>query len=226
MLAKYPAERLDGEINNKCSQSILVATDVLATDLWHKLVSATQADYRERGLVVGRHIGKNELVRSKIIEGFGKEQGENPAEVEAAFQAPMLPFGARSMSPRVKRDVIIHTHPMPPEVDHVRTSIISDKDIHAFTNSKYNAMVMLDRGGAHLVARTRRSYSYDIEPKSDLVSSTMREVIAESGGSMDVMTRLASRLGQYGLAYFYTPELTQPGEVVELQNLRAVSLKT
>lgn len=223
MTAEYQVERLDGEINNRYSPTILVAADVLATDSWHELVSATQVDYRERGLVVGRHIGKNKLIRSKVIEGYGREQTDIPGEdLEAAFPVPMLPFGVKSLSPRIKQDVVIHTHPMPPEVDHVRTSIISDKDIHAFTNSRYNAMVMLDRGGAHLVARTRQSDLYSGKPQEDLVSSTMRGVIAESGGSMDIMIKLASRLGQYGLGYFYTPELAQPGETVELQNLRVV----
>lgn len=225
MAIQRSVELLNSEIMNKFSMSIQVAADVLATDTWAELVNATQTDYREHGLVIGRNAGNNKLVRSKILEGYGREMLQESEQVlEAAFPVPMFPFGIiKGMSPRIKEDVALHTHPMPPEVDHVRTSIISDKDLQVFTGSKYNAMVMLDRGGAHLLARTRPTYSYASAPEPNLVSSTMREVIAESGGSMDVMARLAHRLGQYGLGYFYTPELTQAGDSVEFQNLTATS---
>ena len=133
---------------------------------------------------------------------------------------PMFPFGImKGLSTRVREDVVIHTHPMPPEVAHVKTSIISDKDIRAFVGSKYSGMVMLDRGGAHLLARTRQIHSYYNAPAPDLVSRTMREVIAESGGSMDVMAETARQLGQYGLGYYYTPDLTQVSHDVEFWNL-------
>jgi hypothetical protein len=210
------------EIINGFSPSILVSADVLATDLWHTMVSDTQLDYRERGVVVGRPAGKNVLVRSEIIEGYGQESGEGLVEVvEASLPVPMFPFGIlRGMSQRLKKDVVIHTHPMPPEVDHVRTSIISDKDIRCFVGSKYTGMVMLDRGGAHLMVRTGPSNQYDCVPGFNLVSSTMSEVINKGGGSMDVMTRFARQIGRYGLGYYYTPDLKQSGETVEFQNLK------
>lgn len=223
MAGAYHVELLDSELRSKCSPSILVAADVLATDQWQELVNVTQADFRERGLVVGRHSSKHQLVRSKIIKGRGQTRTNSSGRpTEAALVVPILPFGIRSISPRIKASVAIHTHPMPPEVDHIQTSTISDKDIDTFSRSSYKAMVMLDRGGAHLVARICSGELYGSKPAPDLVSATMREVITESGSSMDVMTKLARRLGQYGLAYFYTPELTQNGETVELQNLSAV----
>ncbi len=223
MASAYHVELLDGELRSQHSPSILVAADVLATDQWQKLVNLTQADLLERGLVVGRHSSTHQLVSSKTIKGYGQAQTNSyDRATEAALAVPILPFGIRSISPRIKASVAIHTHPMPPEVDHIQTSIISDKDIATFSRSRYKAMVMLDRGGAHLVARTCSGELYGSMPAPDLVSTTMREVIAESGISMDVMARLARRLGQYGLAYFYTPELRQNGETVELQNLNAV----
>ena len=227
MATEYPAERLDGEISNKYSSSILVAADVLATDIWQDLVEATQSDGIERGLAIARHTRTGKLTRSREYRWHYEfdDEGEEPEAIDNSCQMMLFPLGVvRSvLSPRLREDVYIHTHPIPPALDHLRTNPISDADLRAFFPSRYQAMVMLDRGGAHLVARTRQSDLYGSTPEPDLGSSTMREVIAESGGSMDVMNRLASRLGQYGLAYFYTPELTQAGETVEFQNLRVVS---
>ena len=109
---------------------------------------------------------------------------------------------------------------MPPALDHLRTNPISDADLQAFSPSRYQAMLTLDRGGAHLLARTRPNYLDGNVPATDLVSSTMREVIAESGGSMDVMTRVAGELAQFGLGYYFTPDLIQQGESVEFKNLK------
>ena len=226
MARLHTLELLDGDIRGKATPSILLSAETLAADTWDELVSATQTDYLERGLIVGRYTGKNTLIRSKIIKGYGQEAGEHPGEVlEAAFPIPMFPFGIlKGMLLRIKEEVVIHTHPMPPDVDHVRTSVISDKDIRSFTTSRYAGLVMLDKGGAHLLTRTRPQYLDWDTPAPDIVSSTMRRVIAEAGGSTDVMTGVAEKLARYGLSYYYTPELMQTGRGVEFQNLKVAKL--
>jgi hypothetical protein len=219
-----PIELLDGEITNRSSPAIQVAADVLATDIWQDLVDTTQSDLIERGLAIARHSKTGKLTRSTIFRWYYEFSEESDPEViENTCQIPLFPFGVvRSLlSPRLKEDVYIHTHPISPALDHLRTNPISDADLHAFVPSRFQALVILDRGGAHLLARTSsQKFLTNNLPAPDLINEVTREAIAESGGSMDVMTKVARRIAQHGLGYYYTPDLSQQSDTVEFKNLR------
>lgn len=219
--SRQPVESLDERVEHSSSPSIFVNPEVIAADAWESLVAATQSDGIERGLVIAKR--RDKIIRSKEIEGLGEQPSdEDPSKtIPASFPLPALPFGVKSLLPTIKELVVIHTHPMPPDLDHLRTTPISDRDIRAFTRTRYVAMVMLDRGGAHLLARTSSFFPDDERLlTSDIVDTATKEVIAESGGSMDVMTKVARRIANYGLGYFYTPDLSQQGAGVEFRNLR------
>ena len=220
-----PVETLESTLIDGHAPSICVDASILATDVWEEFVDATQSDYFERGVAIARHSKTGKISRSKIHQWHYElpDEGEEPEAVENECPVPMFPFGViRSLlSPRMREDVYLHTHPMPPVLDHLKTNPISDKDLQAFSGSNYKAFVILDRGGAHLLARTSRGSQPSL-PAPELVGDITREVIAESGGSIDVMIKVARGIAQHGLGYYHTPILSQRSSVVEFQNLRKV----
>jgi hypothetical protein len=214
-----PLESFKDSYLERPGKILTVEANLVAAEDWQRLVDLTQADQRERGIAIGRRGTK--LLHSGIIEGSGKETDyyDNPAAVlEPTFPVPMLPFGLKGLLPKVEKIAILHTHPMPPEINHVKTTVISDKDIYAFLHTGYRAMLMADRGGAHLLTRTSPSV-IEVSLSPNLVSKTISDVIRAGGGSMDVLERVARRLSQLGLGYFYTPDLSPKNGTVEFHNL-------
>jgi hypothetical protein len=187
--------------------SMLVNVKVVAVDRWENMLSATQKDYRERGIVISRK--GNRLFTSKVAVGNDIEPGDTNIG-ERTFPIPFLPHGIRSLDPTMKDIVVVHTHPMLSELDHLRTSIISDLDIHSFVASDYKSLVMIDRGGAHLLVRN--SFSPDEEERllrRKIVKETTKKIKEQEGGTLEVMQSLDLELRNYGLRYFFTP-FTEP----------------
>jgi hypothetical protein len=215
-----PVEQLGGYLEDRYSPSILVDADVVAARSWLSLVEATQADFCERGVVVAKKSGK--FITSKVFEGWIAEVDENQNETDpGAFRPPLLPFGLRSLSPALKEQVLVHTHPITPELEHLKTTVLTDKDVHILASHCYNGLVMLDRGGAHLLARSRgEDWGYDSLLNTEIVNDALKQVKAQSGGSMDVIALLAQQLHNHGLSYFHTPDLSQEGQSVEFMNMR------
>jgi hypothetical protein len=211
-IANQPIALLDSPLRELRSQTIRIDSEAVALDRWAPMVEATQTDYLERGLIIAKSAGR--ILTSKV---YGGDQH--------GFTPPPLAFGLRSLfSASLKERVVVHTHAMPPKVDHLKTTVISDEDIRAFTMSQYNGLVMLDRGGAHLLARTTAFRENDKLADCDIVSRTVQEVVGESGGTMDVMNRVAAQLHPYGLGYYYVstliPVSDQETNSIELYNLR------
>ncbi len=189
--------------------SLLVDKEVVAADKWPGMVAATQLDFRERGIVVSRR-SNGKLMTSKVFEGLGErfDYDNRARKIPSSFSLPLLPHGARSLLPKIKDIVVVHSHPMPPEVDHLQTTAISDVDIHSFINADYNALVMVDRGGAHLLVRVGHLLGDILPAERNIVEETIEAVSQERGGARDVIKSLATQLPSYGLGYFYTPTLS------------------
>lgn len=215
-----PTELLDGEVVDKLSPAIRLPADALGVDIWQQLVDKTQSDHLEHAAAIGRRKNGTYV----IFEGYADPGLDDPGLVSGASLAvPSSPFGIiKGFAQRIKKETLVHTHPMGTELDHVRTSVISDEDIHQFIHSDYKVLVMLDRGGAHLLARTNAVRFSGVFPPPDLVDTAIHETLEDGGGSMDLLALVGARLSSFGLGYYYTPDLPQQGDTVEFQNLRVV----
>lgn len=190
------------------SGSIFIKTEAIAASLWQQMIEATQQDYKERGVVVSKS-GKK-FYTSRVFEGTGEQidyKNSDKISATSSFNPPLLPQGIRSLIPGMKDIVVVHTHPMPPKLDHLSTTPLSDIDIHAFVNAQHNGLVMIDRGGAHLLVRTRTSYNDSDLLKKNIVDEAVEVVKRNDGVVLDVIKATSQQLANYGLGYFYTQTL-------------------
>jgi hypothetical protein len=219
-IAEQRIHILGEEIATNSSPTVSVPSAFLATEHWVDLVDTTDKDRCEYGYAVGTD-RQSEPVLSDRLEGYAAITGEDGAEIEqASLSAPIFPFGILRAR-QIKKAVLVHTHPMPISEDRPRTRIFSDKDIGHFFGSDYLAMIMLDQGGAHLMAkkeRFTRNARDLLHPK--LVETTLLEVREGSRSMRDVLSKVAYQLWVHGVGYYYTPDLLQPDDTVEFQNLR------
>ena len=194
--------------------SIRVAARLLGANRWEEMIQATQHDLKERGLVVARKRNGN-LDENEI---FISEETEAQKSIEIPFSQVL-----KSLVPGRSNLTFVHTHAMPPTVDHLRTTVFSDLDLQGLLETDYRALVMLDRGGAHLLvpvskfARSRRSFD------SGLVAKAVEKIKQKNGGTLDVVKDVAGTLAGQGFGYFYTPELCQTkGETVTFYNPKMI----
>lgn len=184
-------------------RTIIANAEAVAFPFWQQMIDETQRDKRERGMAVSK-IG-NELLTSKIFIGQGERRDYDGNIVSASFSFPFLSHGLRSLDPRIKDIVVIHTHPMPPDLDHLATTVFSDGDIRAFIEHAYNGLVSLDRGGAHLLVRTDSRSDYKELFEKNIVKEIMNNVIEKGGKVIDVIKQLSQELPKYGLWYYFVP---------------------
>jgi len=174
---------------------INVDAELVAGQEWHEMLDLTQKDELERGVVVSWN-GKS-ISTSKIITGS-----------KDSFSPPFLPHGFRSLLPATRNLVYIHTHFMPPKLDHVKTTAVSDKDINSFINLSCKAMLMIDRGGVHMLTRKINDFTID---KSEVPIKVVDEALgkAKSGGntSIDLVREIATSLAPLGVKYYYSQSL-------------------
>lgn len=184
-------------------REITVRADNVGAQRWQEMLTATQEDGKERGLIVYRSLlSHNKFSTSKISVGTAVEN--RSAHVTPQFED----IGVKGLiSPVVAK---IHTHPRTPEIQHLKTTIPVDGDIQLFSNDGYSAMVVLDDGGAHLLIRTGESIMPE-PPPGDLISRAINEVAAKGGVVADVQKRMNAILSPYGISYFYT-ETPAPAE--------------
>lgn len=185
-----------------------VDSGIIAADKWQDMVVLTQQDGKERGVVVSKR--NNKLSVSNIFEGTGEESDVNSPDRKSAasFTPPFLPHGVRSLFPGTRDIVVVHSHYMALESNHLRTTAFSDRDIHCFITSELNGLVMVDRGGVHLLINTGRSFRQEELMRKDIVKESVSKIKQRDGEVLDVIKDVANQLANYGLGYFYTPELT------------------
>ncbi|HVV66676.1 MAG TPA: hypothetical protein VHB72_01235 [Candidatus Saccharimonadales bacterium] len=219
---RQPTELLDGVIVDRLAPTLHLQTDAVGADTWRHLIDVTQTDGHEHGVAIGRFKDGTYV----ISDDFADPVPDDPEfAAGATLSIPASPFGIiKGFIQRVKKETLVHTHPMGPELDHVRTTVVSDKDIHQFMHSDYNASVVLDRGGAHLLARTGSIQFSGVVPPPNLVTAATHEVIEEGGGSMDLLARVAGRLSSFGLGYYYTSDLSPQDGIIAFQNLRTAEM--
>lgn len=199
-------EHLEGGIRGRFNPEIIVSSSIIAQNAWRGMVAETQSDLNERSIIIARKAGK--ILRSKLRIGDDK-QGYQPLE-----------FGLKSFLSPIRSTVLVHSHPLPKELDNIHTTFLSDQDISAFAGSNHAAVVMVDPGGAHLLART----SYVADNSEALQNSRFaKDALTKNrlygGGIMGVIHDIASAIPEHGLGYYYTPDLDQSGPTVTFQNM-------
>ncbi len=197
-----PARRinlLDFEQSILPPEIIIPGAQIGAAD-WPGMISQTGKDGKERALVVSSNAGK--LMTSRIFVGRA-ETKITPANIHP----PFLPHGIKSLLPGLKDIAYVHTHPKPPELDHIQTTIFSEGDIRAYYDSLYPAMVMIDKGGVHILLRT---FSADEErelPNYNLDKAAFREAGKGNFTAIEVIQELSKIIYPYGLRYYYSSTL-------------------
>jgi len=208
------------EVDTNFSSNVSMPSLFLGVKHWLDLVSATNNDGHEYGYSIGIN-REGSPVESERLEGYPAiTDGTGTVVEKAGLMPPIYPFGFRRAR-QVKKATYIHTHPLPDTDNHPSTGTFSDRDIHYFVGSDYFAMIMLDRGGAHLLAKDERFTRDRAEQLNQkLVETTVYDVREGSKSMRDILKRVAYNLSIYGISYYYTPELLQASITVEFQNLR------
>lgn len=173
-------------------ETINIDIDLIAAQKWQEMLDLTQSDGKERSLVVSSD-GKR-LHTSKIFLGSRNTSGY-----------PLLPHGLKSALPTTKDIVYIHTHYMPPELDHVKTTTVSDTDISNFLNLPGKAMVVIDRGGVHMLAR--QPYTANLRKDKipgNIAENALKQAKKSSNTAQETMTIIAQKLMSFGIRYYFS----------------------
>lgn len=189
---------------------INIDSELLAAVKWPEMIDLTQQDEIERGVVVSWD-GKR-ILTSKIFLG-----------TKGSFTPPELPHGFLSLLPTTKNLVFIHSHYMPPEIGHVQTTPISDGDINSFADFSGKAMVMIDRGGVHIL--TRKLYNLNVNGPSspiNVVDEAITKAKSNGNTAMDIIREIARRLEPFGIKYYYSPSLVPSNGSIELKTVSSM----
>lgn len=188
------------------SDYLKIEPQLLGLQNWAEMLSQTQRDGNERGFVVSKS-GKK-ILTSKVTEGE-----------EGSFSPPVFPHGVRTLMPNTVDLVYVHSHYMPPEIDHVQTSAFSDLDINAFAKLRARAMVAIDRGGTHMLARKQYSLPRREQTKIEVVTDAIKRAKAGGNTAIDVVKEIAKNLEKFDIMYYYSPQLTpSPEGFIELKS--------
>ncbi len=179
---------------------IKVDSSLVATRLWGEMIDQTQGDGLERGVVVSVNRSGNTLTSGIFVENTQED-------VLGRLYTPLLPHGIRGFLSGTHSVTMVHTHFMPPEVDHIETSYFSGTDVGNFASSQFNALVMLDRGGAHLLLKKEQAHSTPVNG-IEIVDTAFAEAKKRGENrSRTVRKIMAERLLPYGMLYYYTPDI-------------------
>lgn len=184
---------------NDPPEVIRIESNLVAQDLWPEMLEQTKKDGYERGVVVFKKGDK--IIKSRIFEGRMTE--DNAGSISEPFFVHGI---RRPFLPRPKDIAFVHTHSMPPDMDHLKTTIISAKDINTFASSSYNVVVAIDRGGVHMLAKRNKHVNEHID--GEIISNDAFTFAKKTDNSTDsVRKSMARKLRVNGYYYFYSPDL-------------------
>jgi hypothetical protein len=172
---------------------------------WSEIVAKTDEDGTEHGRLTSLHKGK--LFHSKITRGTAERRDPDRlpgAKIKASWGPGLFPHGLSSWRyiTGMEDVLMIHGHPMPSSINHIRTTHHSEEDLEFFFGSGLWASFVVDRGGAHLLRRYSDRYEQSIEAAKIIAGSYRgKERVVE------VIAELAEKLSPLGLQYFYTPQI-------------------
>lgn len=203
---------------------VIPAKDILAHS-WKDIVEKTDKNGTEHGRLSSIHRGK--LFHGKITKGTPERpdpDGPPGSKIKTSWGPGLFPHGLASWRyiAGMQDILMIHGHPMPTSVDHIKTTHHSEKDLEAFFESDLWASLVIDRGGAHLLRRYSDRYEQVID-----AAKIITESYKGKERVVDVIAELAEKVHPLGLQYFYTSQIdyTDSGLVV-LRDARLLSSET
>lgn len=184
---------------------------LIGSDNWQEMLKLTDQDGRESGVITstwGKRILTSSIFRGQRIASVDQK----PVD---CIVPPELPHGLKSLLPQVKNFAFVHSHPKPKELEHLRTTLPSDQDIQSFINLAYKVLVMVDRGGIHMITGDPLLYN---ESPNNLATQALAKTAQSQNTVSEAMEFLAHSLRLYGLKYFY-------GDLDKQGNLETIKLQ-
>lgn len=195
------------------NSEILVPKDQLGADKWPEMIKMTQETGNEYGIVIS-HDGKR-ILTSIVFEGS-----------KINFIPPLLPHGIKSLLPKVKNIALIHSHAIPPAIEHLPTTTLSTGDITTHINNTYNATVMIDRGGVHVLLGKNPFLNPNQINCAEIVNNAIKKAQGNSGLVAEVRKEIGEELSHVGTSYYYSPNLEPPADgFVHLTDVRETELQ-
>lgn len=124
------------------------------------------------------------------------------------FRLPFLPHGFKSLDPCIKNLAPIHTHPISEDLGHLQTTVISAADILAYTQNAYNALVMIDKGGVHMLTGKDPLQILDARIVQKIVDYSFNTASSNSNTVAQVRGEIAKALHLFGIRYYFSSDKT------------------
>jgi hypothetical protein len=190
-----------------------IQPEILAQAQWQELLDITASTGDEKALTI-------------TWDGRKLTTHGDVASTKDSSSLRIFPHGLRSILSRHETSLVsVHTHPMPPELDHIQTMPVSDQDINSFINDQSaKASVSIDRGGVHMLAKSPYAYAFYLDPAEKPVSTVATEAAKEesaaNGLAVNIMKKIGRGLIPFGIKYYYSPNLSlTPDGFVELTDV-------
>ncbi|MCR4306171.1 MAG: hypothetical protein NUV73_03750 [Candidatus Daviesbacteria bacterium] len=195
---------------------IEIPAEQLGFQKWNSILEQTQSDGRERLIVVSSIKGRIEI--SKVSVGFSDI--DSKAE---SVSPPFLPQGLLSFLPWTRNLAYVHSHQKPAVLSHLKTTLLSDKDVRTYHDSTYPAEVMIDPGGVHVLLRTSNLASGQSLPDFNLHEAALGRAKKGNNTVLEAMSALGDLLASSGIRYYYSPQLTPtPEGQISLTDVRSI----
>lgn len=187
---------------------ISVRGENVGIQVWSQIVANSQSDQRQRYFNVFYNKRSKNFESRQIIVGTA---------AIGTWDHPEIPLSYLDILGGIRGVLFetvahIHTHPMPKELDHLRTHIPSTADVTPLTNPSWRgSMIVLDQGGAHLLIRTGESVYRDNPPPQDLIEKVLKEIGDKKGTVADIQRKINGLISEYGISYYFKNGL-EPNE--------------
>ncbi len=186
---------------------VRIPSDQLAQPYWEEMLQRTHTSGREYGLIVSSNGQK--LLTTKIFAGLGEQYCfESNNKYPPSFRPPFLPHGLKSLDPRIKDLALVHTHPTPVDVNHIPTTVMSEADILAYAQNSYNALVMIDKGGVHMLTGKDPLQIIDERIAHKIVDDAFNIARSNSNTVVELRGEIAKALKHFGIRYYFSSDKT------------------
>lgn len=207
------------------ASEITVTAENVGAQKWQEMLRLMQETGRETRMDVFFNRITRKFIPGSIVIGEERASKKGP---DSPVEFSDVDGGLNKLF--CDRVVSTHTHPMGPEEAQMKTSVPSGKDLIKFLINTEGAMIIIDRGGAHLLIKIREFIAKDpsIErrtrrrplqadnlaggnfegedlPSEDLVQNKIDEVKEKDGIIADVQAELNTMFSPYGVRYLFCP---------------------
>ncbi len=179
--------------------SISVDSKLIGQEKWNKMLEETEKDGIERGIFISSD-EKGRSYLSKIFKGTSEiikngEVVERPSFNLRAKEESIIDLFFSPISFLNQQDiVVVHTHPK-------KYLIFSEYDICAFAQSEYNALVMLNNLGVHLLIGQHSQLNLDE------VAEKYQELKNKNISDLSKVKEMGEYISKFNLGYYFSNDL-------------------